>query len=355
MSLLFWLIISTFFLSLILTLLIKKAATFLKILDYPGIEAGKKIHTKAIPLLGGGAIFLSFFLIVFLLSWLKPDFITHLKSSQLLAVFFASLILMIGGFFDDKYNLAPKYQIIFPLLAVLLVVVVGTNLKEITNPLGGKFNVRAWQVGGHFLLVDVIVFVWLIAMSYTTKILDGLDGLVAGLTVIGSLMIGFLSLTQKFYQADIAWLAFLFAAANLGFLIFNFHPAKIFLGEGGSLFTGFILGILAIMAGGKIATALLVMGLALIDIVFVVFKRLSIGSSPFVGDGAHLHHRLLSIGFTHRQAVFLFYSFAIIFGVLTLVLQSRGKFLALLILFILAIFIGLGVDIMGKKYVKSKN
>lgn len=344
------LLILTFILSLGTTFLVKKIATHFKILDYPIESIDKKLHHHPIPLLGGLAIAVSFFIALGFLVWQKPYFVTHISLGQLLAIFVASVFLMIGGWIDDKFNLSPIKQIVFPLLAVLIVVLVGVNLKEITNPFGGKINLLAIFWSGRFILVDLIVFAWLAGMMYTTKLLDGLDGLVTGLTVIGSAVMGFLSLTDKFYQPDIALICFLFAAANLGFLIFNFYPAKIFLGEGGSLFTGFILGVLAIVAGGKIATALLVMGVAIIDLAAVIVRRLRHKTSPFKGDSGHLHQRLLKIGFSQRQVVLFFYCLAVIFGILTLFLQSQQKLLALSILFVLAVTLIILVDLKNKNY-----
>ncbi|MCX6779382.1 MAG: MraY family glycosyltransferase [Candidatus Magasanikbacteria bacterium] len=345
----FLLIITVFFVSIVATLSIKKAAIYFNVLDHPNHSAERKIHRQPVPLLGGVAVMISFFIGVALIYLWRPTFITHITPGQMLAVLGASVLLMIGGYFDDKFNLPPLKQLIFPLLAVILVVVVGVNLKEITNPLGGKIDLLKFTWWGRFVLVDLIVFFWLLGMMYTTKLLDGLDGLVTGLTIIGSCMIGFLSLTEKFYQPDIALLSFLFATVNLGFLIFNFYPAKIFLGEGGSLFAGFILGILAIIAGGKIATALLVMGLAIIDLAAVIVRRLLRSNSPFFGDSGHLHYRLLKAGLSQRQAVIIFYCLAGVFGVLTLFLQSKGKLFALLILLLVTIFLSVILDLKNKK------
>jgi UDP-GlcNAc:undecaprenyl-phosphate GlcNAc-1-phosphate transferase len=344
------LLIAVLGVSVTATLLVKKAAIYFKILDFPAETQDKKVHLSPTPLLGGTAIAVSFFVGIVLIYLFQPSFITHISLRQLEVVFVASLLLLLGGFLDDKYNLSPWKQLVLPVLAVLLVVAVGVNLKEITNPFGGKFNLLAVVYGQRFIWVDLLAFVWIFGMMYSTKLLDGLDGLVSGLTVIGSVIIGFLCLTEKFYQADIALVAFVFAAANLGFLIFNFYPAKIFLGEGGSLFTGFILGYLAIAAGGKIATALLVMGIAVIDVISVVMRRLNKKTPFFVGDAGHLHHRFLRAGFSKRQTVLIFYCLAMIFGVLTLFLQSREKLFALLVLAALIILLSVGIDLRIKKY-----
>jgi UDP-GlcNAc:undecaprenyl-phosphate GlcNAc-1-phosphate transferase len=152
---------------------------------------------------------------------------------------------MVGGFLDDKYDLKPGQQIIFPALAALAVIAGGVGIEKVTNPFGGLLLLNALKIpvftlGGithYFVLVsDLFVFFWLMGMMYTTKILDGLDGLVAGVTAIGSFIIFLFTMTTKYYQPDVGLAALILSAACLGFLVFNWHPAKIFLGEGGSLF-----------------------------------------------------------------------------------------------------------------------
>lgn len=338
--------ILVFVLTLILTWAVKKLALYFNIVDNPQWDSeSRKIHRTPIPLLGGLAIFLGFFLTLGIV-WLWPRLIggqeqifEHLYPNQLGALFVGSAILMLGGFLDDKYNIKPWQQFIFPVFAVLLVLYGGINLTKITNPFGGTINLDFFRVGGRLVAVDALVFVWLLGLTYTTKILDGLDGLVTGLTAIGSLMIFFLASTEKFYQPDVALVALIFAGANLGFLIFNFYPAKIFLGEGGSLLTGFVLGFLAIAAGGKIATTLLVMGLPALDVLATIIRRFWARQSPTQSDAGHLHYRLLQKGFSQRQAVMFYYSLAVIFGILTLFLQSQQKFWALLILAVVAFMV----------------
>lgn len=325
----FWPSIAAFIITLALTPGVKKIALGMGAVDYP--TGPRKIHQKAIPLLGGMAIFLGFFLMAGYERFFTKNLISF-SSRQMLALFFGALVLMAGGYLDDRYNLKPKYQIIFPILATLLILIGGVNLTKITNPLGGTFALDFWQVGGRLIMVDLLVFLWLLGMMYTTKLLDGLDGLTTGLTAIGSLMIFFLANSQKFYQPEIALLALIFCGANLGFLLFNFHPAKIFLGEGGSLMAGFILGVLAIISGGKIATTLLVVGIPALDVLFVMLRRLFQKKSPFAGDNSHLHYRLLDIGLSQKKTVLLFYVLAAGFGISTLFLQSKEKLIALVVL-----------------------
>jgi UDP-GlcNAc:undecaprenyl-phosphate GlcNAc-1-phosphate transferase len=140
-------------------------------------------------------------------------------------------------------------------------------------------------------------------------------------------------MTTRYYQPDIGLAALVLSAVSLGFLIFNWYPAKIFLGEGGSLLLGFILGVLAIISGGKIAIALLVMGIPIMDVIWTIIRRLAAGKNPFkFADKRHLHFRLLNFGLSQRKTVLIYYFFSVIFGLSALFLQSRGKLFALTIL-----------------------
>jgi UDP-N-acetylmuramyl pentapeptide phosphotransferase/UDP-N-acetylglucosamine-1-phosphate transferase len=144
----------------------------------------------------------------------------------------------------------------------------------------------------------------------------------------------------------------MFSGALLGYLVYSFHPATIFFGEGGSTLTGFILGALSIILGGKIATALLVMGIPILDVAWVIVQRLLNRKSPFIGDRLHLHFRLLDLGFTQRQTVLILYAISALFGLAAVYLQSFGKLVALLILF--TVMVGLGVTVVSMYRKKQK-
>jgi len=340
---------SAFLLAVVLTPLILRLARNFKIIDYPSSE--RKIQKKPVPLLGGLAVFLSFSIILFITYFspywpdlkilifdvLPRNFKQIVLFKHLIGVFVAGLLLMIGGFLDDKYNLRPYQQIIWPILACFVIVASGIGIKYINNPFGrGLFYFDQWKfeifrlrnVPFYFTpLADFFTFVWLLLCAYSTKLLDGLDGLVAGISVIGGLIIALLCLLTKFYQPDVASMALILSGSFLGFLVFNFHPAKIFLGEGGSLFAGFMLGILAIIAGAKIATALLVLGIPFLDMVAVIIQRLFLKKkSPFsTADRRHLHFRFLKLGLSHRQVVLFYWAVATIFGLASVLISALGQ------------------------------
>lgn len=323
--------IISFFLALGLAYVVREVALRYKIIDLP--DGQRKKHESPRPLLGGVAIYASFFIVLFGVYFLKPEYFINLTSLQLLALFCGSTILMLGGYADDRYALAPGYQFFFPLIATLTILAGGVNLTHITNPFGGApFNIGGFLFGGVPFVVCVIVFVWLMGLMYTTKILDGVDGLVGGITSIGAFIIFLLTQSSRFFQPDVGLVSMIFIGACLGFLVLNFPPARLFLGEGGSLFTGFILGNLAIIAGSKIATTLLVMGLPMVDLAYTVYRRVRSGVSPFKGDAGHLHFKLLEKGFSPRRLVLVKYLMAALFGGSALMLQSNQKIIALVFL-----------------------
>ncbi|MEI7498532.1 MAG: MraY family glycosyltransferase [Candidatus Falkowbacteria bacterium] len=296
-----------------------KLAKKLQVVDLP--DNNRKLHAKPIPLLGGLAIFAAFFLLVF---WFKDILLSsNLQPSHYFGFFIGGMFLVAGGFLDDKYDLSPVHQLIFPALAIAAVIAGGVSIEKITNPFGGFIYLKFWST--------ILIAAWLLGMMYATKLLDGLDGLVTGVTGIGGVIIFLFTISARYYQPDIALASLLFAGACLGFLVFNWHPAKIFLGEGGSLLLGYILGVLAIISGGKFAIALLIMGIPILDMIWTVIRRLVAGKNPFkFSDRQHLHHRLHDSGLGHRKTVLIYYAFALIFGLSALFLQSSGKMLAIL-------------------------
>ncbi len=302
------------------------------IVDRPG---ARKIHARPMPLLGGLAIYATLAACLITVLIVSPTLTSGLVTLRQYAGFLlGGLVLVVGGALDDAFNLPPRLSILPPLLSALVAVAFGTQVSKLTNPLGGVFLVPAW-------LSDLLVFVWLMVVMYTTKLLDGLDGLAAGVAAIGAAMVLLLSLTAAYFQPDVALLSSIVLGALLGFLAWNFHPAKLFLGEGGSTLVGYALGTLAVISGGKLAIALLVVGIPLLDVAWTVLRRVRAGGwkSAFRGDRRHLHHRLLDIGWSQRRIVLSYYAAAAAFGLSALFLQSREKLFALGLLSVAMLFI----------------
>lgn len=328
--------------TLLLTPVIRRIATRSGVIDSPAAAPERKIHQRPVPLLGGVAVILSFFLVLGGVAVFRHDWLAGSPGIALWGLALAGAWLVVGGVWDDRVRLSPGKQFFWPVLASLTIILAGVGIPFITNPFGGllrldQFTLAFGAVGDHALEItlwaDVFAVTWLLGATYTTKFLDGLDGLVSGVTIIGSVLLFAVSLRPEVQQPTTALLAALLAGVFLGFLPWNFHPAKIFLGEAGSLWAGFMLGVLAIISGGKIATALLILGVPILDVLWVIISRLHQRRSPFhSADRTHLHHRLLDVGFSHRGAVLFLYALTAIFGLLTLLVHGPAKVIALLLL-----------------------
>lgn len=338
--------VTAFALSFAFTLAVRATAARFGIVDRPG--DARKVHAKAMPLLGGLAVYAAVAIVLIdvlqnMRSLLTGGEITPLHYAGFLA---GGLVLMVGGFLDDKYNLPAKYAILAPVLAALCAIGFGIEVDKLTNPFGGVIVLQGWQS-------DALVFVWLMVVMYTSKFLDGLDGLATGVSSIGALMVMFLALTTAYFQPDVATLAAICLGAMLGFLVFNVHPASIFLGEGGSTFVGYALGTLAVISGGKLATALLVIAIPLMDVAWIVVRRFRAGgiAQVFKADRKHLHHRLLDRGWSQGRIVLAYYGVAAAFGLSTLFLQSKQKLIALGLLAVLMVVAAIALSAQERRRV----
>ncbi|PIR07012.1 MAG: hypothetical protein COV55_01130 [Candidatus Komeilibacteria bacterium CG11_big_fil_rev_8_21_14_0_20_36_20] len=328
-------------LSFVITKFVMVLAKRTAILDYPKDQ--RKIHQQPMPLLGGVAIFFSFIIAVFIL-WQSHQLLDERISWSIICWFLlAGLILIINGFLDDKFSWPAHITIWGPIIASILIIIGGLKITYITHPDGGVLyldNLFTWlfQWGGleysFSWLTAIITFIWLMSITYTTKLLDGIDGLTTSVGLIASLVIFIVSLSWDVVGSTTSLLSLSLAGILLGFLIWNWHPAKIFLGEGGSTFIGFSLGVLAIISGSKIATALLVMGLPFLDVIWVIFWRLKKGQNIFKGDRQHLHFRLLSLGLSQRQIVVFLSLISLCFGLVSIFFTTKAKISALIILLV---------------------
>lgn len=332
-----------FGLSVTCTAMVRTLARRWGVVDKPDAAPDRKRHERPVPLLGGVAIFGALLLTVALVWIVQPSlfFGGYLLPKHLLGVLSGGLLLVIMGVFDDVRRLSVAPRIVCIAVAALLVIAAGIGIPYLSNPLGETIRLDQWartlfslrDVPYRLVLpADLFALLWLMAAMYATKLLDGLDGLVSGVTVIGSLILFSLSMTQKVGQPETALLAAIVAGTFLGFLLFNFHPATIFLGEAGSLLAGFLLGVLAIISGGKIATALLILGIPMLDLIWVVLRRLARNRSALSwaqADRTHLHFRLVDMGLSVRQAVLLLYVLTAVFGSATLFFEGKEKLVVL--------------------------
>ncbi|HMQ01841.1 MAG TPA: MraY family glycosyltransferase [Candidatus Doudnabacteria bacterium] len=331
----------TALLAIAVTPLVRKLANNYGLVDVP--RPPRNLHLYPVAKLGGVAIFVVV-LVGIGVFWLSGGIDSAIVPPKFLwGIMLGALVLVIGGVIDDKYNLPAKYLWIAPVVAALIVVFsgIGVGIKFLSNPFGAPIDLNFMLLG--LPASGIFIFLWMLGMMFTTKFLDGLDGLVAGIGLIAGLTLFALSLSAQVNQPITATLAIILAGSLTGYLVYAFHPATIFLGEGGSLLIGFILGVLAVILGGKIATALLVMGIPILDVAWVIAQRLWYRKSPFLGDRLHLHFQLLDLGFSQKQTAAILYAISTAFGFTAVFLQSMGKAVALVVLFMLMAALILGV------------
>jgi UDP-GlcNAc:undecaprenyl-phosphate GlcNAc-1-phosphate transferase len=322
--------------SYLVSFLSARAALRFGAIDQP--TGGRKIHRRATPLWGGLGIAKSILVALFILGVFGRSVFHDLRNEQLIGFMLAILVLSIGGMIDDWRPLPARIQFIFPFLAAFIVIATGTGIVQVTDPRsGGGLVLEWWRFGSVSLPSDLVTLTWLLVATYATKFLDGLDGLVSGMAVIGSAMVGALTLSPTYYQPGVAVLASLVGGGFLGFLPRNIHPAKQFLGEAGSTLAGFSLGFLAIISSAKVAIALAVLAIPVTDAIVVVLGRIVRGAPPWKGDDTHLHFRLLQAGIPHRRAVVLLWAVSFAAGVTALGLQTRGKFFLVAMLMVLTV------------------
>ncbi len=332
--------ILAFVLAVAMTRLVMFFANKYQIVDRPETST-RKIHTKTLPLAGGVAIYLSWLLVIIIL-WLNHSLIDiRINADLLLWFLLAAALLVLTGLADDKWQWPAKWSIWGPIIAIVIVMLAGLKVAYITNPGGGVLYLNDWW-GGAFSLL--LTFVWLLGMTYTTKLLDGLDGLATSIGLVASIVIFLVSLSWDVVGSTTSWLAISLAGTLAGFLVWNWQPAKIFLGEGGSTLIGFALGVLAIISGSKIATALLIMGLPVLDIIIVITRRIIKHKPWWQGDQEHLHFRLLAAGLKQYQAVLLLSFISLAFGLVSLFVTTKAKLSALFLLLLIMLFLSLWLN-----------
>ncbi|EKD56953.1 MAG: Glycosyl transferase, family 4 [uncultured bacterium] len=329
--------IISFVLSFILTKLVRNFVVKRKLAMSEPRE--RDIHSKPTPRLGGVAVFISFLLVVIGYLFVSPqkiDFdVPNVGSidKNILGLLLGSFIVVIGGVVDDLKNLSAIKKLSLQILAAIVVVALGIKIHWFSNPFGGlAIELGDWS---YFFIP-----LWIVLMINAVNWIDSIDGLASGISVIGAAVLFILSynlIAVDPNQAVTALMAAIFAGSVLGFLPFNFNPAKIFLGDSGSMFLGFMLAVLAVISGAKVATAALVLGVPIIDAILVILRRLFNKKAIWQADKYHLPHRFLKAGFNQRQTVVLLYIVSIFFGAAALSANAYGKLLSVIILLIVVL------------------
>jgi UDP-GlcNAc:undecaprenyl-phosphate/decaprenyl-phosphate GlcNAc-1-phosphate transferase len=282
----------------------------------------RHIHRQEILRFGGVAIILAFALTLLL------D-INLVISRQLFWVLLLSGGILLFGLFDDLWELSWQKQLIFQVVIALAVFWSGIQLVYVTNPFGGIF---LFTNSFGYVLSFGLVVAWILLIINAMNWVDGIDGVSGGITAIGALTIFFVSLRPEVNQPPVGIIAMALLGAMLAFLAFNFNPAKILAGTSGSVFMGFTLAVLALFAGAKIATTLLVLAIPIIDALWVIFERLGSRESIFKPDQRHLHYRLRQLGWSQRKICLFYWLVTGLIAFIALNVGAKGKLLIFLII-----------------------
>ncbi len=318
----------SFFVTLFLALLLTKATiNFSSSFHLFSKKRPRNIHKMNVSRFGGVALFVSFWTIVFLHPRLIP-------SPQLAGFFIASAILCIGSLCDDFYEQAWKFQLAIQGIALVPLILSGLRIDFIRDPFGGIIFLSP--------IIGIIALgVWVIFIVNAINWLDGVDGLASMVGLIALLVLFFLALKSDVNQPPLALTNIIMAGSLAGFVLYNFPPAKIFLGTVGANFLGFFLATQAVFAGGKLATTTLVLTPFLFDVIWVIYTRIKENRSPFIADYTHLHFRLLKKGLSPKIILLFYVSMSGALGIIALMANTKEKFILLAIATLLSLLISL--------------
>lgn len=317
----------------------------IKAIDVPKDE--RRIHKKPIPLIGGLAIFYGFLVSVLCFATLDRGVI---------GILLASALIVTVGVIDDKKELSAKVKLLFQILAAGIVVYFGVCIEYVANPLSDWFGPLYIDLGAWAIPVTMV---WIVGITNAVNLIDGLDGLAVGVSTIAS--VALLSLTIISQNLNAAIVIAALAGAGFGFLPYNFNPAKIFMGDTGSMFLGFVLacisiqGIMKMYALISFAVPILILGLPIFDTLFAILRRLFTGKPIMAPDRGHLHHRLLDMGFSQRQTVAILYTLTSILCLTAVVMALKGAFRGLILVLAVLILLVLTLIIMEPKSEEDEN
>lgn len=333
-------------LALCLTPLVKKFAIKIGATDVPN---ARKVHTKIMPRLGGLGIFLAFVLGLLAVLPIIPYDFTPREANFIKALLCGGgLIVLLGGL-DDRFELSAKVKLLGQIAAACIVVFgFGITVDFVNIPFNNTYSsLESW------ISIPLTIF-WIVGVTNAVNLIDGLDGLAAGVSGIAIATIAVMALLMG--NVMVALLCLLLLGSIVGFLFFNFHPAKIFMGDTGSLFLGFCLALLALLGFKQIAvvsfiTPLLIIGVPLSDTFFAIVRRKLQKKPIFAPDKGHLHHCLRELGFSHRQTVLIIYGIASFFGVLAIIQSSaalnEANWVTFVVICVMLFFLQIGAEVTG--------
>jgi len=317
--------------SILITPRIRRIVLRYRIVDRPN---ARRVNRRPIPRSGGLAVAASFLAVagVFLMVNEQANLVSvppSLHPLDVAALLVGGAVAAALGAMDDLFNLRARWQFLGQIALAAGAVALGVRIDIVNDPFGAGIITLEPQI----VAIGFTMF-WIVGMINSINWIDGLDGLSTGVAIIASVTLGLISLSTRVNQPLIAVLCFVLAGALLGFLRWNFHPAKIFSGTSGVQFVGYTLAILSILGTAKVAVALLVLGVPIIDTFWIIVRRLMQRRSPFKPDRQHIHHRLLDLGLSHRQTVLLIYGVCTTLAVLALTLTGASLLYTFLVVFI---------------------
>lgn len=334
--------------ALIMTPLVKRLAFKVGAIDKPN---ARKVHTRIMPRLGGLAIYAAFVVGFLALYPLMPEGLLSSYDMNLIkGLLVGGTIIVLIGALDDRFELSAKVKLLGQ-IAAACVVVFGFDIK--INLLNIPFG-DTMQPVAEWLSIPLTIF-WIVGCTNAINLIDGLDGLAAGVSAIA---IGTILVMASFMGSEpVILLSALLLGGVIGFLVFNFHPAKIFMGDSGSLFLGFALATLSMLGFKQVAvvsfvTPLLIIGVPLSDTFFAIVRRMVNKKPIFAPDKGHLHHCLRELGFSHRRTVLIIYGIAAFFGacaiVQSVVVQSHAaNWVTFIVIAVLMFVLQIGAELIG--------
>lgn len=323
--------------SFVATPLMIRLAKLVGAIDVP--RDNRRVHKVPTPRLGGLAIFIGF--MAGLLYLVDID-------SKMFGVLIGAAIIITLGFFDDIKPLPAKFKFAVQVAAAMIAIHSGVIIPRVSNPLH-------FIIGGEYIKFGIwaypLTLVWIVGVTNAINLVDGLDGLAAGISAISATTLFVAAISTQQYAT--APLAALLAASTLGFLPYNFNPAKIFMGDTGALFLGYMLSVISVMGVLKGAAALSILvpifaiGLPIYDTLFAMVRRTLSGKSMMEADKGHLHHKLLDAGMSQRQAVLTLYSISAVLGFSAIALVEVTLKVAFIVVFAVFLLASMGVKYLG--------
>jgi len=307
-----------------------------KIIDSPD---ERKVHQNEIPRTGGLIFFAIFWLVAFLVHFIYPEV---LPFALIAKIFIGSFIIFALGLLDDKFGLSPYIRLIGQIAVALLLVYLGIRIDTLNIPLYAMLQINIFW--SYFLTVF-----WIVLLINIINWLDGLDGLASGVSLVAFLAIIYTAFLPWVRSYDAALLATLMVGVVLAFMPYNFIKGNLFMGDSGSNFLGYMIAVTSMLGAAKLATSFLVLGLPILDGAWVIIYRIRMHKNIFMPDKNHFHHRLLRLGLTKKQVVIVFWTIALVFGLLVFTASTKLKFLGLIVLILACLGFFIFLDIKEKR------